>query len=91
MIKNTATLIREIAKHTPELCQLIMNAGGVAAVVDYIGETRGNVRLPGIMMLGYVAAHSETLAMAVIVSKVLSRIEIESELSLVLKMRVFSK
>ena len=69
MIKNTATLIREIAKHTPELCQLIMNAGGVAAIVDYIGETKGNVRLPGIMMLGYVAAHSETLAMAVIVSK----------------------
>ena len=63
-------MIREIAKHTPELCQLIMNAGGVAAIVDYIGETRGNVRLPGIMMLGYVAAHSETLAMAVIVSKV---------------------
>jgi len=28
------------------------------------------VRLPGIMMLGYVAAHSETLAMSVIVSKV---------------------
>lgn len=47
-----------------------MNAGGVAAVVDYIGETKGNVRLPGIMMLGYVAAHSENLAMAVIISKV---------------------
>lgn len=46
-----------------------MNAGGVAAVVDYIGDCRGNVRLPGIMMLGYVAAHSENLAMAVIVSK----------------------
>ncbi len=41
-------------------------------MVDYIGETRGNVRLPGVMMLGYVAAHSETLAMAVIVSKVRS-------------------
>ena len=39
-------------------------------MVDYVGETRGNVRLPGIMMLGYVAAHSENLAMAVIVSKV---------------------
>lgn len=48
-----------------------MNAGGVAAIIDYIGETRGNVRLPGIMMLGYVAAHSENLAMAVIVSKVI--------------------
>lgn len=48
-----------------------MNAGGVAAVVDYVGETKGNVRLPGVMMLGYVAAHSENLAMAVIVSKVI--------------------
>ena len=42
----------------------------MAAIVDYIGESRSNVRLPGIMMLGYVAAHSENLAMAVIVSKV---------------------
>ena len=39
-------------------------------MVDFIKESRGNVRLPGIMMLGYVAAHSETLAMSVIVSKV---------------------
>ncbi|KAK2562080.1 Sperm-associated antigen 6 [Acropora cervicornis] len=67
--KNVATLIREIAKHTPELAQLITNAGGVAAVVDFIKESKGNVRLPGIMMLGYVAAHSETLAWSVIVSK----------------------
>ena len=56
-----------------QLAQLIVNAGGVAAVVDYVGESRGNVRLPGIMMLGYVAAHSENLAMAVIVSKVGAR------------------
>ena len=83
--KNVATLIREIAKHTPEvyitltthtltgvlqLAQLIVNAGGVAAVVDYIGESRGNVRLPGVMTLGYVGALSENLAMAVITSKV---------------------
>lgn len=47
-----------------------MNSGGVAAVIDYIGDSQSNVRLPGIMMLGYVAAHSENLAMAVIVSKV---------------------
>jgi hypothetical protein len=49
---------------------MIVNAGGVAAVVDYVATTRGNVRLPGIMMLGYTAAHTESLAMAVIVSKV---------------------
>ena len=53
-----------------QLSQLIVNAGGVAAIVDYLGDTQGNVRLPGVMMLGYVAAHSESLAMAVIVSKV---------------------
>jgi len=67
--KNAATLIREIAKHTPELSQLIVNAGGVAAMVDYVNESRGNARLPGIMTLGYIAAFSETLALAVIVSK----------------------
>ena len=53
-----------------QLAQLITNAGGVGAVVDYIRESKGNVRLPGIMMLGYVAAHSESLAMSVIISRV---------------------
>ena len=48
----------------------MVNAGGVAAMVDYVAETKGNVCLPGVMALGYIAAHSETLAMAVIVSKV---------------------
>ncbi|XP_053916099.1 sperm-associated antigen 6 isoform X6 [Cuculus canorus] len=52
-----------------KLSQLIVNAGGVAAVIDCIGSCRGTVRLPGIMTLGYVAAHSENLSMAVIVSK----------------------
>lgn len=59
-----------------QLAQLIVNAGGVAAVVDYVGESKGNIRLPGIMMLGYVAAHSENLAMAVIVSKVKQKIKL---------------
>lgn len=53
-----------------QLSQLIVNTGGVAAVIDCIGSCKGNIRLPGIMMLGYVAAHSENLAMAVIISKV---------------------
>ncbi len=51
------------------MAQLLVNAGGVAAIVDFIGENKGNFRLPGIMMLGYVGAHTENLAMAVIVSK----------------------
>ncbi|KAF3836012.1 hypothetical protein F7725_028570 [Dissostichus mawsoni] len=60
--KNVTTLMREV---------VIVNCGGMAAVIDFLGESSGNLRLPGIMMLGYVAAHSENLAMAVILSKVL--------------------
>lgn len=67
--KNASILIREIAKHTPELAQLIVNAGGAAAMVDYVNDTKGNTRLPGIMTLGYISAFSETLAYTVIVSK----------------------
>ncbi|XP_030612025.1 sperm-associated antigen 6-like [Archocentrus centrarchus] len=67
--KNVVTLMRELVKHTPELAQEIVNCGGLGAVIDYLGNCHGNLRLPGIMMLGYVAALSESLAMAVIVSK----------------------
>merc|ERR1711988_1225117 len=40
--KNAATCIREVAKHTPELAKLIVNAGGAAALVDYVSEAEGN-------------------------------------------------
>jgi len=65
--KNAATLIREIAKHTPELARLIVNCGGDSVIIEYITETTGNVRLPGIMALGYIAAFSDTLALAIVV------------------------
>lgn len=58
-----------------------MNAGGVVAMVDYVGETKGSCRIPGIMMLGYTAAHSEVLAMAVIVSKVVTQAEFDFTLN----------
>jgi len=43
----------------------------VASLVDYVLESRGNNRLPGIMALGYIAAFSETLALSVIAEKAL--------------------
>ena len=58
-----------MAKHTPELAQLVVGAGGVGALVDYVGSTKGNTRLPGIMALGYIAAFSETLGLSVIAEK----------------------
>lgn len=67
--KHAATLVREVAKHTPELAQLVVANGGVGALVDYVSDSTGNNRLPGIMALGYIAAFSETLALAVIAEK----------------------
>jgi hypothetical protein len=67
--KNAATCIREIAKQTTELAKLIVHSGGAATTVDYISESKGNARLPGIMTLGYIAAFDDSLALAVIVSK----------------------
>lgn len=67
--KNAATCIREIAKHTLELAKLIVNAGGAAAMVDYVSDVSGNFRLPGIMTLGYLSAFSETVALSVILAK----------------------
>lgn len=63
----------QVAKHTPELAQLVVGAGGVGALVDYVAATKGNTRLPGIMALGYIAAFSETLGLAVIAEKGLVR------------------
>lgn len=69
--KHAATVVREIVKHTPELAQLVVGNGGVASLVDYVAESSGNNRLPGVMALGYIAAFSETLALSVIAEKAL--------------------
>jgi hypothetical protein len=66
---KAACCIREIAKQTTELAKLIVHSGGAAAIVDYISESRGQARLPGIVTLGFISAFDDSLAMAVIVSK----------------------
>jgi len=60
--KNAASCIREVVKHTPELAKLVVHSGGAQSIVDYICETKGNARLPGIMTLGYIAAFDDSLA-----------------------------
>ena len=51
-----------------QLSQLVVNAGGLGVLVDYVSEIKGTNRLPGIMTLGYIAAFSESLAQSVIVN-----------------------
>ena len=47
--RNSATVVREVCKHTPELAQLVVATGGVAALVENIRDTVGNERLPGLL------------------------------------------
>ena len=34
--RNAATLVREIVKHSSELAQLVVNSGGIGALVEFV-------------------------------------------------------
>jgi hypothetical protein len=42
--KHAATLVREVAKHTPELAQLVVANGGIGALVEFAIAAAGNNR-----------------------------------------------
>lgn len=44
----------------------ICNSGGAAALIEYINESKGNFKLPGIMTLGFIAAYDEKNAFSII-------------------------
>ncbi|XP_076234935.1 sperm-associated antigen 6 [Calliopsis andreniformis] len=69
VVKAATTLTREICKHSFEMAQLIVNIGGIGALVELISTSKLPVRLSAIMALGYIAGHSDQLAAAVIGSK----------------------
>ena len=68
--KEAANLIKELCKHSYETSQIVVNSGAVTALVDYLEETKGSAAKPGIMALGYIAAHSDTQAITIIKSHV---------------------
>ena len=70
--KQAATLVREVVKHTAELAQMVVSQGGVGAHVEFIVDAEYVDSLSGVMALGYLAAYSETLALAVIKSEAVS-------------------
>ncbi|OXB70988.1 UNVERIFIED_CONTAM: hypothetical protein H355_009948 [Colinus virginianus] len=78
--KNAATCIKEVVRHTQDLAKFVVNAElwYTGCSISFAFSERVHVRelvfgyylrLPGIMALGYIAAFSETLALAIIVSK----------------------
>lgn len=53
-----------------KLSQLVVNAGSIGGLIEMMTATRGDIRLPAIMTMGYISAHSDQLALAIIASKV---------------------
>lgn len=52
------------------MAQLIVNIGGIGALVELISTSKLTIALPAIMAIGYIAGHSDQLAVAIIGSKV---------------------
>jgi len=63
----------QVVKHRADLATALVALGAAGALVDQVAEARGAARLPGVMALGFVAAFSETLALAVIAERGLAR------------------
>ncbi|CAK9796670.1 Sperm-associated antigen 6 [Anthophora plagiata] len=76
VVKAATMLTREICKHTLQLAQLIVNIGGIGVLVELISSTKLTVRLPAIMAIGYIAGHSDQLAVAVIGSKAIVHLSV---------------
>ncbi|VDM31112.1 unnamed protein product [Hydatigera taeniaeformis] len=68
---DAANLIKELCKHTFEACQAVENSGLIPLLVIFVEEGKGHHIIPGIMALGYIAAHSDLQATTVIKTQVL--------------------
>jgi len=60
--KHSATCVREICKHSPDLAQLVVSHGGASSLTEFVGSSKGNACLPGVMAIGFIAAFGEALA-----------------------------
>lgn len=64
--REAANLVKELTKHTFETCQVVVNSGAIFALVSFLEEAKGSLTIPGIMALGYIAAHSDVQALNVL-------------------------
>lgn len=64
--KNTAFCISEIVNKGPENAIKIVNKGGLGVLVDFVSNVKGEPRMYGVIAIGFIAAHNEKLAEAII-------------------------
>ncbi|KYN11587.1 Sperm-associated antigen 6 [Trachymyrmex cornetzi] len=68
-VKMSSYLLIQLITQFSQLAQLVVNSGGIAALIELIGISKSATRLPAIMTLGYIAGHSDQLAVAIIRSE----------------------
>lgn len=64
--KNAAFCICEIVNKNSKFASDIVNNGGATFLVDFISSVKGDIRLYGILTLGFIAAFKDDLAMTII-------------------------
>lgn len=64
--KEAAHLVENVVKHSLELAQLVVNCGGIGALIETLKLPSEASRMPCIAALGYIAGHSDQLAMSLI-------------------------
>eukprot|EP00366_Plasmodium_knowlesi_P001815 XP_002259312.1 pf16 protein, putative [Plasmodium knowlesi strain H] len=67
--KNCANCLKEMSKHNEDICKIISRAGSLPFLCECIEESsRGSVRLPAILCIGFIASFSESLSLNIILS-----------------------
>jgi len=68
--KCAMELVKETCKQSVELAQLMVSVGMIGAAISYLEQSPKDTNcIPAVLALGFVAAHSESLATNVIVAR----------------------
>jgi HEAT repeat protein len=73
--KNAAFCLCEIARKSFENSRKIVNNNGAAIIVEFITNVKGDVRLYGIMTLGFIASYKENLATEIIKARAINQLK----------------
>ncbi|XP_050427537.1 sperm-associated antigen 6-like [Adelges cooleyi] len=72
LVRNEAAkVVGEMVKQSVQISQLVVNAGGIAALMNVIKLSKEHCCLPAVIAIGYIAISSPLLASVIIQSDVL--------------------
>ncbi|SCO67406.1 PF16 protein, putative [Plasmodium vivax] len=67
--KNCANCLKEMSKHNEDICKIIARAGSLPFLCECIEQSsKGAVKLPAILCIGFIASFSESLSLNIILS-----------------------